>query len=524
MYIQELFYVFFIGLALGLLLTVVWDFLEKRILLRKTKIESEHILQEAKERAEDLLETQKKEYLLVSEKKFSEFEKRKETLQSSFQELQSQIDKKRDQFKLLSKENSWKIQEWSKNITELRKEVDILIEQKNTLKFKEQDYIKNKAEQLEKKFSIDRNQLKEQLKEELKEQWIDRINKQIKREEEYNKQNLQKDSFFQLNQVLNRIDRPYCPERGIRPVPFKNKKHLENLVGEDKAYLNEIEKECGVDIVVDKEELLQASIFGIDPVRRELGRMSVHKLSDRKKIDSASIKRTVKMSKKNLFSNIRFDGSQICKKLGLKNVAPEVKNMMGALRYRYSFAQNQYFHCEEVGWFCGLLNAELSLPIKPAQRAGLFHDIGKAMDHSIEGNHAVIGAEFLSKYDESEEVLHAVRAHHHDEAPSTPLAYLVIVADSISGSRPGARRFTEDSYNQKMANLERIIDSFENIEDAYIMNAGREMRVIVNDQKVSDQKALELSKLIAKKIEKECSYPGLIKVTVVRHSEAVATA
>ena len=524
MYIQELSYIFFIGLFLGLLLTVIWDFLEKRILLRKTKIESEHILQEAQERAEDHLEAQKKECFFVAERQFSEFEKEKEVLQSSFQEIQSQIDKKRDQLNLLDKENSWKIQKWRQNIEELKKEADILIEQKNTFQLKEQTYINNRMEQLEKKFSIDRNQFKALLKKELKELWINQTSKQIEKEEEYNKQNIQKDSFFQLNQVLNRIDRPYCSERGIKPVPFKNKRHLENLVGKNNSYLNEIEKECGVDIVVDKEELLQASVFGIDPVRRELGRMSVHKLLDRRKIDSSSIKRTVRMNKKNLFSKIRSDGSLVCKKFGLKNVAPEVKAMMGALRYRYSFAQNQYFHCEEVGWICGLLNAELSLPIKPAQRAGLFHDIGKAMDHSIEGNHAVIGAEFLSKYKESKEVLHAVRAHHHDEVPSTPLAYLVIVADSISGSRPGARRFTEDSYSQKMANLERIIDSFENIADAYIMNAGREMRVIVNDQKVSDQESLELSKLIARKIEKECSYPGLIKVTVVRHSEAIATA
>ncbi|MCZ0933289.1 MAG: HDIG domain-containing protein [Oligoflexia bacterium] len=524
MYIQELSYVFLIGLAVGLLLTVIWDCLERRILLRKTKIEAEHILQEAQERVEERFETQKKECLFVSEKELGDFEKERGALQSSFQELQSYIDNKKDQLKLKSKENRWKIQKWGENITELKKESEDLIEQKNKLKLRLRESIKDKVAQLEKKLSIDRNQLTDHLKEEIKEKWINRIKKQIERAEKHNKQNLQKDSFFQLNQVLNRLDRPYCPERGIKPVSFKNIKNLENLIGENNVYLHEIEKECGVDIVVDKEEILQASIFGIDPVRRELGRMSLQKLSERRKIDSLAIRRAVKMCKKNLFSKIRSDGAQICKKLGLADTAPEVKNMMGALRYRYSFAQNQYFHCEEVGRLCGLLNAELSLPIKPAQRAGLFHDIGKAMDHSIEGNHAVIGAEFLSKYNESKEVLHAVRAHHHDETPSTPLAYLVIVADSISGSRPGARRFTEDSYNQKMANLERIIDSFENIEDAYIMNAGREMRVIVDDQKVSDQSALELSKLIARKIEKECSYPGLIKVTVVRHSEIVATA
>ena len=296
---------------------------------------------------------------------------------------------------------------------------------------------------------------------------------------------------------------------------------MKRVLGHQQVYLNEMEKECGVDIVISQEDL-QASVFGIDPVRRELGRISLKRLSKRNKVDKTILQKIVKQSKKDLFIKIREDGQKICKKLRLKHVHPEVQNMMGALRYRYSFAQNQYFHCEEVGWLCGLLNAELNLPVKPAQRSGMFHDIGKAMDHFIEGNHAVIGAEFLSKYNEKEDILHAVRAHHHDEPPSTILAFLVIVADAISGSRPGARRFTEDSYNQKMLNLERIIESFPDIEDAYIMSAGREMRVIVNNKKVNDREALNLSQKIARKVEKECSYPGLIKVTVVRHSEKVA--
>ena len=524
MYIQEFFYIFLIGLTLGLILTIIWDYLEKRVLLRKTKIEANHILQIAQEKAEDHFETQKKGYSLINEKKLNLFEREKKAFQFSLQEFQFKIESKRNQLKMERAEKNHQIKKWRENIVAFKKEGESLLEQKKELKSKAQAYIASKIKQLEKKFSIDTKRLKEELKLEFKEKWINQVKKQIEKEEKHNKQNLQKDSFFQLNNILNRFDRPYCPERGIGAVSFKNTQDLESLIGENNIFLNELEKECGVDIVVDKQELL-ASVFGIDPVRRELGRMSLQKLSSRrKKIDSYVIKRTVKMCKKILFSKIRFDGARICKKLGLKKVVAEVQDMMGALRYRYSFAQNQYFHCEEVGWLCGLLNTELSLPIKPAQRAGMFHDIGKAMDHSIEGNHAVIGAEFLSKYDESKEVLHAVRAHHHDEAPSTPLAYLVIVADAISGSRPGARRFTEDSYNQKMASLEKIIDSFENIEDAYIMNAGREMRVIVNHHKVSDQLALELSQLIARKIEKECSYPGLIKVTVVRHSEAVAIA
>ncbi|MCY4321844.1 MAG: HDIG domain-containing protein [Bdellovibrionaceae bacterium] len=523
MYIIDFSYIFFAGLVFGLLLTVIWDYLEKRILLRKTKIQADQIIQEAQVKKEDHFRYIKKESLFDFDKRISEFEKEKEKILLNFRKVQSQIDKKRNELDLKQKENSWKIKEWNKNIDIFKKEITNLDDERKQLRQQLEKSISNRKSQLEKVFSIDKSQIKSHLEKNIKEEWIDEIKAKIKRQEEYNKQNLQKDSFFQINQVLNRINRTYCPERGIRPVLFKNKRHLDNLTGKNNKNISEIEKECGVDIVINQDDL-SAFVFGIDPVRRELGRMSLLKLSESSKIDSSSIKLTVKTNKKNLFSKIHFDGSQICKKLGLKNVSTEIKNMLGALRYRYSFAQNQYFHCEEVGWLCGLLNAEMSLPIEAGKRSGLFHDIGKAMDHSIEGNHAVIGAEFLSKYNENKEILHAVRAHHYDETPSTPLAYLVIVADSISGSRPGARRFTEDSYNQKMLSLEKIINSFKNIEDAYIMNAGREMRVIVNNEKVNDQKALDLSKLIARKIEKECSYPGLIKVTVVRHSETVATA
>lgn len=195
--------------------------------------------------------------------------------------------------------------------------------------------------------------------------------------------------------------------------------------------------------------------------------------------------------------------------------------MLGALRYRYSFAQNQHFHVAEVGWLCGLLSSELGLSIPHGRRAGILHDIGKAMDHAKEGGHAVIGADFIKQHGEGPEVVHAVRAHHYDEQPSTDLAFLTIAADAISGARPGARRSTIDSYTQKMADLEKIGSSFDGVMATYILSAGREVRVLVDGAHIDDHKALQLSKDIAQKIEEECNYPGLIKVTVVRETHAV---
>lgn len=519
----DLFFIFLGGLGLGLFLAVIWEYLEKRVALRKTRIEGEHILQEAQEKSDSYFEASGKEVKSFQERKLGFFEKDREKQTQTIKDLQSQVDKSLHKLKFKSKEKKQQLEKIQSSIQDIRKEEKSYIQEKKELRQELKKYLQSRVEKLEKKFSIDSGKLKEVLKGEIEEIWTEKVRKVLEKQEKQEGQTLEKDCYFYLNTVLNRMDRAYCPERGISPVSFKNDKQMNEVLGPDNQFLQEIEKECGVDILVNKEDR-QASIFGIDPVRRELGRMTLTKLSRKYRIDKTLIQKTVRFAKKDLFSRIRRDGQHICRKLRLKNVAPPVQNMMGALRYRYSFAQNQYFHCEEVGWLCGLLNAELGLPLKPAQRVGMFHDIGKAMDHSIEGNHAVIGAEFLSKHNEPEEILHPVRAHHHDETPSNALAYLVIVADSISGSRPGARRFTEDSYNQKMASLERIIDSFDNIEDAYIMSAGREMRVIVDNNKVSDTGALELSKLIARKIEKECSYPGLIKVTVVRHSEKVAMA
>ena len=193
--------------------------------------------------------------------------------------------------------------------------------------------------------------------------------------------------------------------------------------------------------------------------------------------------------------------------------------MMGSLRFRYSFTQNQYFHCAEVGWLCGLLAAELrGVDIKKARRSGVLHDLGKAMDHELEGGHAVIGADFILKRNEAPDIVHAVKSHHYDEQPSSDMAFLVIAADAISGARPGARRSTIESYNQKVTELEAIARSFEGVTDCYILSGGREVRVLVNSRKVDDQSALKMSQQMAEKIETECNYPGQIKVVIVRET------
>lgn len=323
-----------------------------------------------------------------------------------------------------------------------------------------------------------------------------------------------------LSNVLHRFARPYCPERGIPHIEFDNQAHLEKVIGPNESLLQHAEKLCGVDVVINREYFTLA-VMGFDPVRRELGRQTLEAVKKEKVVTTEVIDRVYKRKKEDLFAKVLSDGTRVARELNLKNFKKEVLSMLGALRYRYSFAQNQYFHVSEVGLLCGLLAAEVGESIQDARRAGLLHDIGKAMDHSREGGHAVIGADFIEKHGEAAQVVHAVRAHHYDEQPSTNLAYLTIAADALSGARPGARRSTVESYSQKMADLEKIGNAFPGVQDTFILSAGREMRIFVDSNKMDDQSALDLSKKIANKIEEEMSYPGSIKVTVVRKTQAV---
>ena len=493
---------------------LIYSFL-RRQKISHTKQEAQHIVQKVRDNEEQTKEqilNQVEEYrLTLIQKQDEELEKLSlahRHLQSEIEQITQQREEELSQLKKYK--NTRSVEEGVISKKNIKMEDDL-----KHVKDKMKETQKKIVQALKNKFDINT----ENLKSDVQKQQIDfaktHILHQIREKEEDLKHNINQRAHFILELVLCRFQYPYCPERGIRSVGFSSQSVMENLLGPDFLKMKLLEKECGVDMKIsDKEPAI--NILGIDPVRRELGRASLQKVSTRKIIREDEIKKIVKEIKKELFRRIKSDGQRICRELNLKDIKTELKNMMGALRYRYSFAQNQHFHCQEVGWLCGLLGSELGVSLFPARRAGMLHDIGKAMDHSKEGGHAVIGAEFIETHGEQTSVVHAVKAHHYDVTPDKPLDFLVIAADALSGARPGARRSTVDSYNQKVLTLEKIGNSFKGVKETYIMSAGREVRVIVNSQKINDEKALELSKKIAGKIEEECSYPGLIKVTVVR--------
>ena len=507
------------GLGTGFLMGSSISFLVYSLFKRQKRAqitqEADHILQVAqdnKEHKQEEMVSRIEEYKLRLIKKQG---KDLETLAAQSRELQEEVEQiqgqREEELSELRKQKKIKFQSAENTLRGHLKKKEVLLEKQTELKKIKSEIVKA----LENKFKIDIQSLKLESQKKQLNDTKELIIQKLKEQEEDFKHDLNQRAHLILELVLSRFQYPYCSERGIKNIVFNNQSAMEQLLGSDFSKIEILEKECGVDMKVsDKDSSI--SVLGIDPVRRELGRASLQKISSLKKISEKEIKKIVQDTKKNLFRRIKSDGQRICRELRLKNVKDEVKNMMGALRYRYSFAQNQYFHCQEVGWLCGLLNAELKEDLFPGRRAGMFHDIGKAMDHSKEGGHAVIGADFIETHGEDKKVVHAVKAHHHDVTPDKPLDFLVIAADALSGARPGARRSTVDSYNQKVLTLEKIGKSFKGVKDTYIMSAGREIRVIVDSQKINDIKALELSQKIADKIEEECSYPGLIKVTVVR--------
>lgn len=330
-----------------------------------------------------------------------------------------------------------------------------------------------------------------------------------------------------LSLCIERFSKEMSTERHISSTFFPNEKiralFCQNLA-ENIKVLQDI---TGCDILIDAnpepERLFNVQVVGYDPVRRELTRRIFDKIfrdteKSNKPTDPTYIKRVAENIKTELVRQIKKDGELLAKELGFQDMHPEIKQVMGSLRYRYSYTQNQYFHCGEVGWFASLLAAELKVDIKKAKRSGLLHDLGKALDHQFDGSHAVIGADFIEARNEASDVVHAVRAHHYDVQPEAEIDFLVIAADAISGGRPGARRSTMETYNQKVTGLQEIGRRFKGVTDIFVLNGGRECRVLVNSRILDDAASMEVSAQIAKTIEDEMQYPGQIKVVVVRET------
>ena len=323
-----------------------------------------------------------------------------------------------------------------------------------------------------------------------------------------------------IGQAIARCAADHSSEATVSVVPLPNDEMKGRIIGREGRNIRALETATGVDLIIDDTpEAITLSSF--DQARREVARMTLERLITDGRIHPARIEETVEKCRRELELSMKREGERAVMEVGLHGIHPDIVKLLGRLKFRTSFGQNVLNHSLEVAYLSGLLAAEMGVNVTQARRAGLLHDIGKALDHEIEGSHIQIGVEIARKYKENPAVIHAIEAHHGDVEPKTPLAFIVMAADAISAARPGARRENLESYIKRLENLEELSCSFEGVETAFAVQAGREVRIMVKPDAVDDDHLVLLARAITKKIEEELDYPGQIKVNVIRESRAV---
>ncbi|AFA48736.1 ribonuclease Y [Acetobacterium woodii] len=499
-------------LFIGIIVAFVVGYLVRKNIaegkLRNAELAATKIVNDAVKESETL----KKEILFDAKE---ESLKLKESLEKDNKERRAELQKIEN--RLVSKEENLE-----KKITNLERNEDAL---------------NKKGKELEKKKEILDGLYDEQVKElerisgltyeEAKEILLDDISKDTRREaaimirqiEVESKAVADKKAKELIAQSIQRCAADHVAEQTITVVNLPNDEMKGRIIGREGRNIRTLETLTGIDLIID--DTPEAVILsGFDPIRREVARLSLEKLIIDGRIHPARIEEMVKKSQKEVENHIKEVGEQACFDTGIHGLHPEIVRLLGRLKYRTSYGQNVLKHSIEVSHLAGIMAAELDGNIKVAKRAGLLHDIGKAIDHEVEGPHVEIGVNVLKKYKENKNVIHAVEAHHGDVEARTMEAVLVQSADAISAARPGARRETLVSYIQRLQELETIAMSFEGVEKSYAIQAGREVRIMVKPNEVNDDEMILLSRDIAKKIEEEMEYPGNIKVNLIRETRA----
>ena len=322
-----------------------------------------------------------------------------------------------------------------------------------------------------------------------------------------------------IGQAIARCAADATSEATVSVVPLPSDEMKGRIIGREGRNIRALETATGCDLIIDDTpEAITLSSF--DQTRREVARMALERLIADGRIHPARIEETVDKCRRELEIQMKREGDKAVMELGIHSLHPDLVKLIGRLKYRTSFGQNVLSHSLEVAWLAGLMAGELGVNVQLARRAGLLHDIGKALDHEIEGSHVQIGVDICKKYRENPQVIHAIEAHHGDVEPKTTLAFIIMAADAISAARPGARRENMESYIKRLETLEALCNGFEGVESSYAVQAGREVRILVQPDKVSDDEVILLARNVAKKIENELDYPGQIKVCVIRESRA----
>ena len=406
-----------------------------------------------------------------------------------------------------------------------RQEADLVKAEKKSLALAEELALleAERIKALEKAAALTADEAKELLMQNMTEAARHEGAKLIRLVETETRETADKKSKEILALAVKRYAGDYVAEHTISVVPLPNDEMKGRIIGREGRNIRAIEAATGVDLIID--DTPEAVILsGFSPLRREIARQSLERLIADGRIHPARIEEIVAKVTEEMEQALKEAGEQAAFDVGVHGMHPELVKTLGKLKYRTSYAQNVLQHSLEVAFLCGVMAAELGQNVKQAKRAGLLHDLGKAVDHEVEGPHGLIGAELAKRYGEAPAVVQAISAHHEDVPPETVLDVLVQAADTLSGARPGARREMLETYVKRLGDLERIASSFSGVSKTYAIQAGREVRIIVNSEQISDDSATILVGDICRKVEKEMTYPGQIKVTVIRETRAVGFA
>ena len=472
----------------------------ERVELERLKLQIELKREELKKREEEIKseEEKLKQRSEVLERKWETLEEREEELFKRYRELQD-LEKQ-----LLQKE---------KEIQNLEEEIKKRLSEVESIK-------EEKLKRLQEIAKLPYEEAKAELLKIVEERERKEIAKRLKELEEETKERAKQRARDILLTAVQRL----APEASVQfmttTVQLPSNEFKGRIIGREGRNIRTFEQLTGVDVIIDDTpDIVTLSSF--DPLRREIAKEALERLITDGRIHPASIEKTVDEVKKEFDEKLKKLGEEVCQEFELYDIHPGLHYYLGKLFYRTSYSQNVLNHSKEVAFIAGMLAAELGLDVKKAVRAGLLHDIGKAVSHEIEESHTKAGAELVKKYGEPDYVINAIFAHHEEEEPRYPEVVLVCIADKISAARPGARRETLEKYIKRLEKIEEIVKSFSGVQNAYAIQAGREVRVIVNPEEVSEEEAFMMSKEIAKRLEEEIDFPAQIKVTVIRETRYV---
>ena len=505
-----------IYIAIFLITAVIFTFVG--FIIRKKIAESK--LKSAENEANQIIERAKIE---AENNKKEEIFKAKEEILSARQDLEDEIRERRGEVQQQEKRLIQKEENLERKLEMIDQKERNLLQKEDDLKVKNQkiDEITNKQmEELQRISGLSLEEAKKQILSELEKTMTAEKAAVIRDIESKTKEDAIKSAREIVGYAIQKCAADHTSETTVSIVSLPNDDMKGRIIGREGRNIKALETLTGIDLIID-DTPEAVVISGFDPLRREVAKIALEKLIEDGRIHPSKIEEMVEKAKEEVENTIKEEGERAVLETGVVGLHPDLVKLLGKLKYRTSYGQNVLNHSIEVSNLARIMAEELGLDPKLARRAGLLHDIGKALDHDMEGTHVEIGVEILKKYKENDKVINAVQAHHGDVEPQTIEAVLVQAADAISASRPGARRETLENYIKRLEALENIADSFDGVEKSFAIQAGREIRIIVKPEKISDDQMVIMARDIAKKVESEMEYPGQIKVNLVRETRVV---